>query len=76
MSGEGDGIKKKRNIVEALSMPEVADIDVEFPRSRELPRIIDFREAGLADLVNGITPDNLPPEISTDPEVGRERDKE
>lgn len=30
--------KQKRNIADALAMPGVADIDVEFPRSRELPR--------------------------------------
>ncbi|AET89783.1 prevent-host-death family protein [Burkholderia sp. YI23] len=28
----------KRNLVDALSMPGLADIDVEFPRSRALPR--------------------------------------
>ncbi|EDD8358769.1 type II toxin-antitoxin system prevent-host-death family antitoxin [Salmonella enterica subsp. enterica serovar Enteritidis] len=33
---------KKRNIVESLSMPGLADIDVEFPRSRELPKAADF----------------------------------
>lgn len=33
---------KRRNIVEALSMPELADIEIEFPRSRELPRPADF----------------------------------
>jgi prevent-host-death family protein len=29
---------KKRSVVDALSMPGLADIDVEFPRSRDLPR--------------------------------------
>jgi prevent-host-death family protein len=29
---------KRRNIVEALSMPGLSDIEVEFPRSRDLPR--------------------------------------
>jgi len=33
---------KRRNIVEALSMPGLSDIEVEFPRSRELPRPADF----------------------------------
>ena len=33
---------KHRSIVEALSMPGLADIEVEFPRSRELPRPADF----------------------------------
>ncbi|MBP1151355.1 MULTISPECIES: type II toxin-antitoxin system Phd/YefM family antitoxin [unclassified Methylocaldum] len=33
---------KRRNIVEALSMPGLADIEIEFPRSRELPRPADF----------------------------------
>ncbi|WP_123101148.1 type II toxin-antitoxin system Phd/YefM family antitoxin [Acidithiobacillus sulfuriphilus] len=28
---------KRRNLVEALSMPGIADIEIEFPRSRELP---------------------------------------
>ncbi|OZI49402.1 hypothetical protein CAL21_07380 [Bordetella genomosp. 4] len=61
-------------------MPGAADIEVEFPRSRELPRIIDLSDDAesdgeLADLVNSIAPDNLPPEINTGPEVGRERDK-
>ncbi|BAO87064.1 MULTISPECIES: type II toxin-antitoxin system Phd/YefM family antitoxin [Caballeronia] len=31
----------KRNLVDALSMPGLADIDVEFPRSRALPRAAD-----------------------------------
>ncbi|MCL2297657.1 MAG: type II toxin-antitoxin system Phd/YefM family antitoxin [Proteobacteria bacterium] len=35
-------IGKKRSIVEALSMPGIADIEIEFPRSRELPRPADF----------------------------------
>lgn len=33
---------KRRNIVEALSMPGLSDIEVEFPRSRERPRPADF----------------------------------
>lgn len=33
---------RHRNIVEALSMPGLSDIDVEFPRSRELARPADF----------------------------------
>lgn len=33
---------KHRNIVEALSMPGLSDIEAEFPRSRELPRPADF----------------------------------
>lgn len=33
---------KQRNIVEALSMPGLSDIKIEFPRSRELPRPADF----------------------------------
>lgn len=32
----------RRTIVEALSMPGLADVEVEFPRSRELPRPADF----------------------------------
>lgn len=32
----------RRTIVEALSMPGLSEIDVEFPRSRELPRAADF----------------------------------
>ena len=28
---------KRRNLVEALSMPGITDIEIEFPRSRELP---------------------------------------
>jgi prevent-host-death family protein len=31
-------IGKRRNIVEALAMPGLSDIEVEFPRSRELAR--------------------------------------
>ncbi|MCD7059767.1 type II toxin-antitoxin system Phd/YefM family antitoxin [Pelagibacterium xiamenense] len=34
--------KQRRNIADALAMPGVADIDVEFPRSRELPRAAEF----------------------------------
>jgi prevent-host-death family protein len=33
---------KRRSIVEALSMPGLSDIEVEFPRSRKLPRVADF----------------------------------
>ena len=33
---------KSRNIVEALSMPGLADIDIDFPCSRELPRPADL----------------------------------
>jgi hypothetical protein len=33
---------KHRNIVDALSMPGLSDIEAEFPRSRELPRPADF----------------------------------
>lgn len=33
---------KKQNIVEALSMPGLADIDLPLPRSRELPRPADL----------------------------------
>ena len=33
---------KRRNIVEALSMPGLSDIEVEFSRSRERPRPADF----------------------------------
>ena len=33
---------KRRNIVEALSMPGLNDIELEFPRSRELPRPADL----------------------------------
>lgn len=33
---------KRRNIVEALSMPGLSNTEVEFPRSRELPRPADF----------------------------------
>ncbi|MDR2129512.1 MAG: type II toxin-antitoxin system Phd/YefM family antitoxin [Burkholderiaceae bacterium] len=35
-------VAKKRNIVEALSMPGLADVDVEFPRARALPQAADF----------------------------------
>lgn len=30
---------KRRNLVEALSMPGIADIEIEIPRSREFPRL-------------------------------------
>jgi prevent-host-death family protein len=33
---------RHRNIVEALSMPGLSDIEVEFPRTRELARPADF----------------------------------
>jgi len=33
---------KRRSIVEALSMPGLADIEFEPPRSRELPQAPDF----------------------------------
>ena len=33
---------KRRNIVEVLSMPGLSSIQVEFPRSRELPRPASF----------------------------------
>ena len=33
---------KHRNIVDALAMPGLSDIDIEFPRSREVPRAADF----------------------------------
>jgi prevent-host-death family protein len=32
----------RRTIVEALSMPGLSDLEVEFPRSRALPRPADF----------------------------------
>ena len=32
----------RRNLVESLSAPGLADIEVEFPRSRDLPREADF----------------------------------
>jgi len=35
-------IGKRRNIVDALSMPGLSSIQVNFPRSRELPRPADF----------------------------------
>ncbi|MEP7457415.1 type II toxin-antitoxin system prevent-host-death family antitoxin [Phyllobacterium sp. SB3] len=35
-------IGKRRNIVEALSMPGLEDIEFEVPRSRELPRPADL----------------------------------
>jgi prevent-host-death family protein len=31
-----------RSLVEALSMPGIADIEIEFPHSRELPRAVEF----------------------------------
>lgn len=31
-----------RNVVEALSMPGLSEIEVEFPRSRDQPRPADF----------------------------------
>lgn len=34
--------ERHRNIVDALSMPGLADIEMEIPRSRELPRLEDF----------------------------------
>ncbi|WP_404404712.1 type II toxin-antitoxin system Phd/YefM family antitoxin [Pelagibacterium halotolerans] len=34
--------KQRRNIADALAMPGAADIDIEFPRSRELPNAADF----------------------------------
>ncbi|MGF1592940.1 MAG: type II toxin-antitoxin system Phd/YefM family antitoxin [Kiloniellaceae bacterium] len=33
---------KHRSVVEALSMPGLSDIEVEFPRKLELPRPADF----------------------------------
>ena len=33
---------KRRNLVEELSMPGIADIEIEIPRSRELPRPAAF----------------------------------
>lgn len=33
---------RRRNIVEALSMPGLADIEIEFPRSRGRPRPADL----------------------------------
>ncbi len=33
---------KRRNLVEALSMPGIADIEIEIPRSREIPRPAAF----------------------------------
>ncbi|MHB1610047.1 type II toxin-antitoxin system Phd/YefM family antitoxin [Acidiferrobacter thiooxydans] len=33
---------RHRNIIEALSMPGLSDIDVEFPRLRDLTRSVDF----------------------------------
>lgn len=34
--------RRHRNLVELLSMPGLSGIEVEFPRSRELPRPADF----------------------------------
>ncbi|MCL4525831.1 MAG: type II toxin-antitoxin system Phd/YefM family antitoxin [Gammaproteobacteria bacterium] len=34
---------KRRNLVEALSMPGIADIEIEIPRSRGLPRPAAFK---------------------------------
>lgn len=33
---------KHRSLVEALSMPGIADIEIELPHSRELPRPAEF----------------------------------
>lgn len=33
---------RRRNIVEALSMPGLEDIELEIPRSQEVPRPADF----------------------------------
>ncbi|MGM0561174.1 MAG: type II toxin-antitoxin system Phd/YefM family antitoxin [Pseudomonadota bacterium] len=33
---------KRRNIADALAMPGISDIEIEFPRSRELPRAADL----------------------------------
>ncbi|MFC4352862.1 type II toxin-antitoxin system Phd/YefM family antitoxin [Fodinicurvata halophila] len=33
---------KRRNIADALAMPGIADVEIEFPRSRELPRAADL----------------------------------
>ncbi len=33
---------KHRNIIEALSMPGIADIEIELPSSREFPRAAEF----------------------------------
>jgi prevent-host-death family protein len=33
---------KHRSLVEALSMPGIADIEIELPHSRELPRSAEF----------------------------------
>ncbi|QBQ95971.1 type II toxin-antitoxin system Phd/YefM family antitoxin [Paraburkholderia pallida] len=35
-------VGKKRSIVDALSMPGISDFEIDFPRSRELPRAADF----------------------------------
>lgn len=34
--------KQQRNLIDALSMPELAEIEIEFPRSRELPESADL----------------------------------
>lgn len=34
--------REHRSIVDALGMPGLADIEIEFPRSRELPRAAEF----------------------------------
>ncbi|MFZ1103431.1 MAG: type II toxin-antitoxin system Phd/YefM family antitoxin [Hyphomicrobiaceae bacterium] len=33
---------ERRNIVDALAMPGLSDIDIEFPRLRDLPRDVDL----------------------------------
>jgi prevent-host-death family protein len=33
---------KHRSIVDALAMPGLSDVDIEFPRSHEAPRAADF----------------------------------
>lgn len=33
---------ERRNIIEALAMPGLSDIEIEFPRSREFARPADF----------------------------------
>ncbi|MDR0770774.1 MAG: type II toxin-antitoxin system Phd/YefM family antitoxin [Burkholderiales bacterium] len=35
-------VGKKRNLVEALAMPGIADVELEIPYSQELPRPADF----------------------------------
>jgi prevent-host-death family protein len=34
--------RKHRSIVDALAMPGLSDIEIEFPRSREVPKPADF----------------------------------